>query len=127
MCGQRCPHMQAEILAAEEEMSSMDSAVGPYAFPLITKNHYYDRKVLASNRHFGMVFILRLCEAVAVGCTLATCMKSSSVFRTWQVCAILGLLSYFVVFALVVRKAGWTCLHLFHNAPLGKQCWHSRT
>lgn len=102
----------AEILAAEEEMSSMDSAV-PYAFPLIPKNHFYDRKVLASNRHFGMVFILRLCEAVAVGCTLATCMKSSSVFRTWQVCAILGLLSYVVVFALVVRKAGWTSLHRF--------------
>lgn len=102
----------AEILAAEDEMSSMDSAV-PYAFPLISKNHYYDRKKFASNRHFGMVFILRLCEAVAVGCTLATCMKSSSVFRTWQVCAILGLLSYFVVFALVVRKAGWTPLHRF--------------
>eukprot|EP00434_Breviolum_minutum_P035385 symbB.v1.2.031322.t1/scaffold3625.1/size53071/2 len=102
----------AEILAAEEEISSMDSAV-PYAFPLISKNHYYDRKKFASNRHFGMVFILRLCEAVAVGCTLATCMKSSSVFRTLQVCAILGLLSYFVVFAFVVRKAGWTSLHRF--------------
>ena len=102
----------AEILAAEDEMSSMDSAV-PYAFPLISKNHYYDRKKFESNRHFRMVFILRLCEAVAVGCTLATCMKSSSVFRTWQVCAILGLLSYFVVFALVVRKAGSTSLHRF--------------
>ena len=102
----------AEILAAEEEMSSMDRAV-PYAFPLIPKNHYYNRKEFESNRHFGMVFTLRLCEAVAVGCTLATCMKSSSVFRTWQVCAILGLLSYFVVFALVVCKAGWTSLHRF--------------
>lgn len=101
-----------EILAAEEEMSSMDSA-GPDAFPLIPKNHYYDRKKFESNRHFGMVFILRLCEAVAVGCTLATCMKCSSVFRTWQVCAILGLLSYFVVFVLVVRKAGSTSLHRF--------------
>ncbi|CAE7031676.1 unnamed protein product [Symbiodinium sp. CCMP2592] len=105
--------MSAELLAAEEEVLCGQGDVVPCCFPLIPRNDYYKRKSFAAQRSLHVVSIFRLSEALAVACTLAVCIRCSSVVTTWKFCYFVGLLSLALVFALVVSRGGWASLRRF--------------
>ncbi|CAE7836556.1 unnamed protein product [Symbiodinium necroappetens] len=105
--------MSAELLAAEEEVPCGHGDVVPCCLPLIPHNDYYSRKSFAAQRSLRVVSIFRLSEALAVACTLAVCIRCSSVVTTWKVCYFVGLVSLALVFALVVSRGGWSSLRRF--------------
>ncbi|CAE7809014.1 unnamed protein product [Symbiodinium sp. CCMP2456] len=104
--------MSAELLAAAEEVPCSGDVV-PCCVPLIPHNDYYSRKSFAAQRSLHVVSIFRLSEALAVACTLAVCIRCSSVVTTWKVCYFVGLFSLALVFALVVYRGGWASLRRF--------------
>ena len=104
--------MSAELLSAEEEIPCGGDVV-PCCLPLIPHNDYYSRKSFAAQRSLRVVSIFRLSEALAVACTLAVCIRCSSVVTTWKVCYFVGLFSLALVFALVVSRGGWSSLRRF--------------
>ncbi|CAE7237955.1 unnamed protein product [Symbiodinium microadriaticum] len=105
--------MSAEMLAAEEEVPCGHGDTVPCCLPLIPHNDYYSRKSFAAQRSLHVVSIFRLSEALAVACTLAVCIRCSSVVTTWKVCYFVGLFSLALVFALVVSRGGWSSLRRF--------------
>ncbi|CAE7237950.1 DUS2 [Symbiodinium microadriaticum] len=105
--------MSAEMLAAEEEVPCGHGDTVPCCLPLIPHNDYYSRKSFAAQRSLHVVSIFRLSEALAVACTLAVCIRCSSVVTTWKVCYFVGLVSLALVFALVVSRGGWSSLRSF--------------